>query len=122
MGGVVSLSGPNVLAYEASYAPTDRATCKGCRAKIAKGALRLSRELPNEWTGDRGRATAHYHFACGAVSLERAGCGPKSARDRDHAVAFSPAMSVRSDVSKRDAAKARGRFAAAERKWRARCA
>ena len=50
----------STASFVASYAPTERATCKGCRKGIAKGAIRLSRDLPNNWTGDRGESTVHY--------------------------------------------------------------
>lgn len=60
--------------YTASYAPTDRAKCKKCREPIAKGSVRLSRDIPAGWTGDLGAVAAHYHRACGLKVVENMRC------------------------------------------------
>lgn len=60
--------------YIASYAPTDRAKCKKCKLPIAKGVVRLSREIFAGWTGDKGSTTIHYHRACGLKAVEAMKC------------------------------------------------
>lgn len=60
--------------YIASYAPTDRAKCKMCKLPIAKGALRLSRDIFADWTGDQASTTIHYHRACGLKAVEAMKC------------------------------------------------
>ena len=46
------------------YAPTGTATCPVCKAKIAKGALRVGRATPNPWDAEGGRSdyTKFFHL------------------------------------------------------------
>jgi hypothetical protein len=57
-----------------SYAPTGRAKCKKCKQLIKDGSLRVSREIPNDWTGDKGSATSHYHLAHGMQAIAAVRC------------------------------------------------
>lgn len=45
---------------EAKYAPTGRASCKGCQNKIEKGGLRLT-NIEDE---DHFHSEMHYHVGC----------------------------------------------------------
>ena len=40
--------------YSIGYAPTGAATCAGCKAKIAKGSLRIGRSVPNPFDAEGG--------------------------------------------------------------------
>jgi len=46
--------------FVATYAPTDRATCRKCGKKIAKGAVRVTREVDGGFGGKDG-IVMHYH-------------------------------------------------------------
>lgn len=65
----------HITSFVASYAPTNRATCKRCKKGIDKGVLRLTRkEVPNDWTGDKGAADMHYHFDHGLEAVANMRC------------------------------------------------
>lgn len=60
--------------FTVSIAPTSRAKCKACKLPIEKGALRVSREMPSNMTGDKGSMTHHYHFDHGMHAATRVRC------------------------------------------------
>src|SRR5690349_4657085 len=45
---------------------SNRATCRSCRQKIEKGALRYGEETPNAFDPDGGTAYAWHHLLCAA--------------------------------------------------------
>jgi hypothetical protein len=47
-------------------APTGRAKCRGCGAKIASGDLRFGERLPNPFADDGGEMTHWFHLSCAA--------------------------------------------------------
>ena len=49
-------------------APTGRAKCRGCEAKIAAGLLRFGESVPNPFADDGGLTTHWYHLACAAFT------------------------------------------------------
>ena len=70
-----TLASKQAVVYEVSYAPTDRATCKRCKNGISKGELRLTRkDVPNNWTGDKGAADMHFHLQHGFDALANMRC------------------------------------------------
>jgi poly(ADP-ribose) polymerase-like protein len=50
-------------------APSGRAGCRGCKAPIAKGALRFAEEFQNPFSEDGGTAFRYWHLACAAEKL-----------------------------------------------------
>ncbi len=47
-------------------APSGRAKCRGCGAKIAGGDLRFGERIPNPYAEDGGEMTHWFHLACAA--------------------------------------------------------
>lgn len=47
-------------------APSGRATCRGCGAKIPSGALRFGERLPNPYADEGGEMTHWFHLTCAA--------------------------------------------------------
>ena len=99
--------------FVASYAPTARATCKRCKGPIKKGELRLSREVENNWTGDKGSAMLHYHLGHGIDAVAAVRC-------LEQERGSEPMLKV-DGLSKRDAAAVEKKFAAAKATWAAKC-
>ena len=109
-------SADRLQTYTASYAPTGRAKCKMCKQAIALGALRLSRVVPNNWMGDKGESTFHYHFAHGLDAVQRVRCLTPSGD-----AVPPPKLVLSQELSKKDAASAHRRFNDAARKWALKC-
>jgi hypothetical protein len=53
---------PNVI----EEAKSSRATCRTCRQKIEKGALRFGEETPNQFDADGGTSYFWHHLLCAA--------------------------------------------------------
>lgn len=51
--------------YEVGYAPTGRAVCRQCDKKIAEGALRIGRSVPNPWDAEGGATDYTQYFHAG---------------------------------------------------------
>lgn len=62
-----------------SYAPSGRAKCKECEGFIAKGALRLTKIVPNPFDSYAGETDfqQHYHMIHGFQALDRVRCSTK---------------------------------------------
>jgi len=50
-------------------APSGRASCRGCKEAIPKGALRFAEETPNPYSEDGGMSYRYWHLACAATKL-----------------------------------------------------
>jgi hypothetical protein len=50
-------------------APSGRAGCRGCKAPIAKGALRFAEEFQSPYSEDGGPAFRYWHLPCAAEKL-----------------------------------------------------
>jgi len=57
------------MAHKVEPAPSGRASCRGCKAPIAKGALRFGEEFQNPFSEDGGMAFRYWHLACAAERL-----------------------------------------------------
>jgi hypothetical protein len=57
------------MAHKIDLAPTGRATCRGCRKPIAKGAARFGEEAPNPYSEDGATSHRYWHLACAATKL-----------------------------------------------------
>lgn len=114
MGGTSSTQ--RLQTYTVSYAPTGRAKCKKCKKAIAQGDLRLSRVVPNTWTGDKGESTFHYHFAHGLEAVQSVRC-----LTPDGDIVPPPQLELSSDLKRADAASAQRKFDAVAIKWRFGC-
>ena len=62
--------------YSAGYAPTGQATCRLCKAKIAKGSLRVGRSTPNPWDAEGGQSdyTRFFHAEHAFEAFSRSRC------------------------------------------------
>lgn len=96
--------------FTTSIAPTGRAKCKGCKLIIEKGSLRVSREVPSTFTGDKGLIVHHYHFLHGMHAATRVRCASTPPSFISH-VTLNPGQKNR--------AKATGEKALVE--WKKRC-
>lgn len=97
--------------FSASYAPTGRAACKRCRQAIAKGDLRLSRAVKNQWTGDRGFSVFHYHLEHGMAEVAAMRC-----------LKYEPVLKDTTDLPPSVSVAVQGLFATAKKKWATKCA
>jgi hypothetical protein len=57
------------MGHRVEPSPTARATCRGCKQTIAKGAVRFAEEFQNPYSEDGGAAFRYWHLACAARSL-----------------------------------------------------
>ena len=69
-------------------APSGRAMCRGCGAKIASGERRFGERLPNPYAEDEGETTRWYHLACAAFKrpeplIETLAATSEAIEDRD---------------------------------------
>jgi len=59
------LEGEGLMAHVIETAPTGRAKCRGCGARIATGELRFGERLPNPFA--EGETTHWFHLDCAAL-------------------------------------------------------
>ena len=74
--------------YNVGYAPTGAATCRQCKQKIAKGALRIGRSSPSPFDAEGGVAdfTQYFHPEHAFIAFARSRPGTKvPLRERDMA-------------------------------------
>lgn len=57
------------MAHRVEPAPSGRAGCRGCKAPIAKGALRFAEEFQSPYSEDGGPAFRYWHLPCAAEKL-----------------------------------------------------
>jgi hypothetical protein len=57
------------MPHKIEPAPSGRASCRGCKQPIAKGALRFAEETPNQYSEDGGTSFRYWHLACAAPKL-----------------------------------------------------
>jgi hypothetical protein len=57
------------MPHKIEPAPSGRASCRGCKEPIAKGALRFGEETPNPYSEDGGMSFRYWHLACAAPKL-----------------------------------------------------
>ena len=100
--------------FLASYAPTGRARCKKCKLLIKLGSIRLSREIPNNWTGDKGSATSHYHLAHGMQAVAAVRC-------TDRPTGSLPLLRKHASLSEKDAKQVDKLFAKAMKDYNKKC-
>jgi hypothetical protein len=100
--------------FAASYAPTARANCKKCKGAIKKGELRLSRDVANNWTGDKGSSTFHYHLGHGMDAVAAVRCMSQKNGSE-------PVLAGIASLNERDAAAVQKLFATAKGKWQSKC-
>jgi hypothetical protein len=100
--------------FLASYAPTGRARCKKCKLLIKLGSIRLSREIPNNWTGDKGSATSHYHLAHGMQAVAAVRC-------TDRPTGSLPLLRKHASLSEKDVQQVDKLFAKAMKDYYKKC-
>jgi hypothetical protein len=54
------------MAHTVEVAKSGRATCRGCRQKIEKGAVRFGEETPNMFSEEGGMTYRWWHLVCAA--------------------------------------------------------
>jgi hypothetical protein len=57
------------MAHRVEQAPSGRATCRGCKASIVKGALRFAEEFQSPYSEDGAPTFRYWHLACAAEKL-----------------------------------------------------
>jgi hypothetical protein len=57
------------MPHKIEPAPSGRASCRGCKETIAKGALRFAEEAPNPYSDDGGTSFRYWHLPCAAKKL-----------------------------------------------------
>jgi hypothetical protein len=61
--------------FVAAYALTDRSACRSCKQRIAKGSIRIAREIPsNVIYNNDGIFTVYYHYGHGIDVAKRVKC------------------------------------------------
>ena len=113
--------------FEATYAPTGRATCKAtaCKRPIAAGSVRLTRQILTKTVGnnDTGGIAHHYHLKCGCEVASTLRCTSKATQWDDKTAATpAPELSVCPKLSQADANRVRAEFAKAKGSFERRCA
>jgi hypothetical protein len=65
--------------FQVGYAPTAQASCRECKQKIAKGALRIGRSTNNPWDAEGGASdyTQYFHLHHGFDAFLRSKCTSK---------------------------------------------
>ena len=118
----------NHTRFEASYAPTGRATCKNkrCGRPIEVGTVRLTRQIPTKAirNNDTGGISHHYHMPCGCEVAASLRCESKAtlrAGSRQVVPTPAPVLSVSPKLSPADAKKVRAEFAIAKASFDTRC-
>lgn len=102
---------PSSATFTVSLAPTARAKCRACKLVIEKGSLRVSREVPSTFAGDKRSIVHHYHLDHGMHAATRVRCAASVAPTFVAAASLSP--------SQKNRAKAAGIRSLAA--WRKRC-
>ncbi len=110
MGSFTSKESDKTVQFSASYAPTGKAKCKKCKGVIAKGTVRISREIKNNWTGDKGSTLFHYHLGHGMDTVRAVKCETGT-----------PVMTLNSALSEEDAATVMQKFQVAKSAWSTGC-
>jgi len=57
------------MSHKIEIAPTGRASCRGCKGTIVKGATRFCEEFANPYSEDGGMSFRYWHLACAATKL-----------------------------------------------------
>jgi poly [ADP-ribose] polymerase 1 len=57
------------MPHKVEPAPTGRATCRGCKQAIAKGALRFAEEFQSPYSEEGGTSFRYWHVSCAAKKL-----------------------------------------------------
>ena len=57
------------MSHKIEIAPTGRASCRGCKETIVKGAPRFCEEFANPYSEDGGMSFRYWHVACAATKL-----------------------------------------------------
>jgi hypothetical protein len=57
------------MSHRVELASTGRASCRGCKVAIPKGALRFAEEFQNPYSEDGSTAFRYWHLACAAEKL-----------------------------------------------------
>ncbi len=57
------------MSHKIEIAPTGRASCRGCKETIVKGATRFCEEFANAYSQDGGMSFRYWHLACAATKL-----------------------------------------------------
>ena len=107
---------------KASWAGTDRdgyrySTCFGCKAKIAKGALRIGRSMPNPFDAEAGASDytkfMHHHHAFDV--LRRSLCTSRVPLSTKDLTGFN-------EISAADKARVQKHMVPFAKDWKAKCA
>lgn len=57
------------MAHKIEPSPTGRASCRGCKQGIEKGALRFAEEFRNLYSNEGGLSLRYWHLPCAATKL-----------------------------------------------------
>jgi hypothetical protein len=57
------------MPHKIEPSPTGRASCRGCKHGIEKGALRFAEEFRNPYSDEGGMSFRYWHLNCAAVKL-----------------------------------------------------
>jgi hypothetical protein len=57
------------MSHKIDVAPTGRASCRGCKKPIAKGAPRFGEEFASPYSDEGGTSYRYWHLACAAAKL-----------------------------------------------------
>ncbi len=103
--------------YSVGYAPTNASTCRQCKAKIARGVLRVGRSTPSPFDAEGGHAdmTMFYHADHAFDAFARSKCTsrvPLSTKDLRGFAELVP----------RDKARVTSQTAAFAERWHRKCA
>ena len=103
--------------YSVSYAPTSTAACVGCKAKIAKGALRIGRSMPNPFDAENGASdyTKFMHYDHAFDVLRRSRCTSRVPLSTKDLTGFN-------EISAADKARVQKHMVPFAKDWKAKCA
>jgi ribosomal protein L37AE/L43A len=57
------------MAHKVEVSPSGRASCRGCKKTIAKGAPRFGEEFVNQFSEEGGTSYRYWHLECAATQL-----------------------------------------------------
>jgi hypothetical protein len=102
--------------YSVDHAPTGKATCRGCKKGIAKGALRIGRSTPNPFDSESGSSdyTQYFHGTHAFDAMLKSRCTSKVVLSTSSLNGFSSLGAAEQKL-------VRSKVAAFSKKWSEKC-